>query len=272
MGVVQLLALTPQAQARLVPSPEPFARRIEYVGDSITCGYGDLGHGPVPVQPGTEDETVAYGALAAAQLDARRRSSPTRARGCTASTAGATNDQMPAALRADAGRRRDEHVGLRHAASGRRRHQPEHERLRQGRPRQRPSSAGVPGVPAAAPRPLSRAPYIVCAESPMLGGSSRHDGRAATSSRPCSRLRDGGDPACRRCRSRATTAGRSSASTTQLASDGLGCDYHPTPKTHRLMAAELVPALRAVLAGRSGPGAREKLAARRARFLAWRPR
>jgi lysophospholipase L1-like esterase len=70
VGVVRYLGLTAHAGA-LVPSPDPFARRIEYVGDSITCGYGDLGaDATCRFSPQTEDETRAYGALVAADLHA----------------------------------------------------------------------------------------------------------------------------------------------------------------------------------------------------------
>ena len=69
-GVLQLLGLAPEGGA-LIPSASPFARRIEYLGDSITCGYGDLGDGPAcHFTADTEDETVAYGGLAAAALAA----------------------------------------------------------------------------------------------------------------------------------------------------------------------------------------------------------
>jgi lysophospholipase L1-like esterase len=71
-GVIQLLAVTPTGGA-LVPSPEPYSRRIEFVGDSITCGYGNLGpnetcHGNAD----NSDETLAYGALTAARLNAQQ--------------------------------------------------------------------------------------------------------------------------------------------------------------------------------------------------------
>ena len=54
-----------------LPPPLPATRRLWIVGDSITCGYGNLGLGPhCPFDPATEDATLAYGALAARRLGA----------------------------------------------------------------------------------------------------------------------------------------------------------------------------------------------------------
>jgi lysophospholipase L1-like esterase len=95
VGVEQLLALTPQGGA-LVPSPDPFTRRIEYVGDSITCGYGDLGDGPnCHFSPETEDETVAYGSLGAAALDAQQTVTAYSGKGMYREYGGSTTNQMP---------------------------------------------------------------------------------------------------------------------------------------------------------------------------------
>lgn len=56
--------------ARLIPTQRP-TRLIEMIGDSITCGYGVTGDGPgCHFSHDTEAETHAYGALTAAQLGA----------------------------------------------------------------------------------------------------------------------------------------------------------------------------------------------------------
>lgn len=56
--------------ALLPPSPPP-ARRIEIVGDSITCGYGNEGAGPsCPFTAATENHYETYGAIAARALGA----------------------------------------------------------------------------------------------------------------------------------------------------------------------------------------------------------
>lgn len=56
--------------ALLIPTPRP-TRLIEMIGDSITCGYGITGVGPgCHFSHDTEAETHAWGALTAAQLGA----------------------------------------------------------------------------------------------------------------------------------------------------------------------------------------------------------
>jgi lysophospholipase L1-like esterase len=58
----------------LVPSPPPFTRKLEFVGDSITCGYGNEGAvATCAFSPNTENEYLAYGALTARALDAEHR-------------------------------------------------------------------------------------------------------------------------------------------------------------------------------------------------------
>ena len=71
VGVMQYLGITPR-DGSLLDSEEGVARRIEYVGDSITCGYGVRGpDATCPFSPETEDETLGYAALAAEALGAR---------------------------------------------------------------------------------------------------------------------------------------------------------------------------------------------------------
>lgn len=69
VGLVRFRGFTVDGGA-LVPSPFPFSRRIELIGDSITCGYGDEGREPCPFSPDTENETIAWGAIAARELGA----------------------------------------------------------------------------------------------------------------------------------------------------------------------------------------------------------
>jgi lysophospholipase L1-like esterase len=59
----------------LVPTAFPFTRKIEMIGDSITCGYGDLGASKdCGYAPETSNESVAWGALAAKELGAMHTS------------------------------------------------------------------------------------------------------------------------------------------------------------------------------------------------------
>ncbi len=51
-------------------APPPVQRRIEIVGDSITCGYGNEGVSPCSFSAETENHYLTYGALAARTLGA----------------------------------------------------------------------------------------------------------------------------------------------------------------------------------------------------------
>lgn len=67
VGETQLVKIN----ATLVGTPPPPSRRIEMVGDSITAGYGVLGADETcGFSPETEDEPLAWGALAAKELNA----------------------------------------------------------------------------------------------------------------------------------------------------------------------------------------------------------
>lgn len=93
-GIVQLLGLTPTGGA-LVATPEPWARRIEFVGDSITCGYGVLGGACTNPSVDEEDWTVTAGALVAAQLHAEPTTISYSGIGMYRDYSGSTTNQMP---------------------------------------------------------------------------------------------------------------------------------------------------------------------------------
>jgi len=52
-------------------APPPVSRRIEIVGDSITCGYGNEGVAPCNFSAETENHYLTYGAVAARTLGAQ---------------------------------------------------------------------------------------------------------------------------------------------------------------------------------------------------------
>lgn len=93
-GIVQLLGLTPTGGA-LVATPEPWARRIEFIGDSITCGYGVLGGTCSNPSVDQEDWTVTAGALVAAQLHAEPTTIAYSGIGMYRDYSGNTSNQMP---------------------------------------------------------------------------------------------------------------------------------------------------------------------------------
>ena len=55
----------------MLARPSPRLRRIEFIGDSITCGAGNTGPSAhCPLDQNTEDVTLSYAALTATELDA----------------------------------------------------------------------------------------------------------------------------------------------------------------------------------------------------------
>ncbi len=69
-GTTQFLGLQANEGARLLPVPVP-ARKLEVIGDSISCGYGNEAAGKNEhFRPATENSCLAYGAVAARALGA----------------------------------------------------------------------------------------------------------------------------------------------------------------------------------------------------------
>jgi lysophospholipase L1-like esterase len=71
VGQVQLLGFQLEKGRRLLPNPSKVTRRIEFVGDSITCGYGnEAAKETEHFAPNTENNYQAYGAMTARDLKA----------------------------------------------------------------------------------------------------------------------------------------------------------------------------------------------------------
>lgn len=66
-GVTTILGV--ELEGELLPPP-PVTRRIEIIGDSITCGYGNEGVSPCSFSAETENHYLTYGAVAARALGA----------------------------------------------------------------------------------------------------------------------------------------------------------------------------------------------------------
>ncbi|MCC6559280.1 MAG: hypothetical protein IT372_40675 [Polyangiaceae bacterium] len=70
-GDVAFLGFEPGGAAQLVPSPSPTSYKIEFIGDSITCGYGVEGPDEFCNFSGdTESAYITYAAIAARALHA----------------------------------------------------------------------------------------------------------------------------------------------------------------------------------------------------------
>jgi lysophospholipase L1-like esterase len=89
------LILDPNGGA-LLPPPPPTGRRLEIVGDSTTCGYGDEGKSAgCPFTPATENYDVAYGPVAARAVGAELITVAWSAKGMYRNFAGDMNETLP---------------------------------------------------------------------------------------------------------------------------------------------------------------------------------
>lgn len=92
VGIAQLLKIN----ATLTGTPPPPARRIEMIGDSITAGYGVLGaDASCTFSADTEDETLAWGALTAKELNAVHTAIAWSGIGLVQNYEGETTEEMP---------------------------------------------------------------------------------------------------------------------------------------------------------------------------------
>ncbi len=228
LGEVQFLGFDPDG-ALVSPGQTP-ARRIELVGDSITAGYGNEGLGTTCTgnMAAFENEFLAYGGVAARILNAEH---------VTLAWSGHTTEEMNDLY----GRTLPSHPDSRWDF-----HQWTPDAVvinlgtndfNHGDPGQgaftRPYRALVERV-----RGLYPNAQIVCALGPMLTDSYPPGAHALTRSRAyissvVRALRANGDARISFLEFPA-----------QDSANGLGCDYHPSLKTHRLMGEQLAAALR----------------------------
>ncbi|MEO7096247.1 MAG: SGNH/GDSL hydrolase family protein [Polyangiales bacterium] len=95
-GPVQFLGFTVAGGKPLVPSPAQYTRHIEFIGDSITCGYGIEGTSPTcPFTADTEDEYFSYAGITARNLSAEQITIAWSGIGVYRDYGGSTTDQMP---------------------------------------------------------------------------------------------------------------------------------------------------------------------------------
>ena len=80
----------------IVPTPAPFTRKIEIIGDSISCGYGNEGASEsCGFSADTENEYLAYGAITARALNAAHQVIAWSGRGMYRNYGGDMSDTMP---------------------------------------------------------------------------------------------------------------------------------------------------------------------------------
>ena len=221
--------------ARLLPPPPAPARRIEFVGDSVTAGFGILGRDETcPFSPDTEDFSLSFAALTAAALGAEPVAVAWSGRGVCRNYADEPGEHMPVL----------------------------YERTLPARPESRWDFARwVPDVVVVnlgtndfslGFSPGSRFPeayaglvrrihgaytraHIVCCVGPMLTDAALAEARAGAT----------------RVVEDARAAGLRRIDLLefppQSAANGFGCDGHPSARTHRLLAAQLIAAIRATM-------------------------
>ena len=215
----------------LVASPPPFARRIEFIGDSITAGYGNEGADKsCSFSYATENEHLTYAAIAARELLAEHHTiawsgiGMYRAYGETTST-----NQMPVlyerTLPSQAGSQWDFTQWI-----------PDVVVIDLGT---NDFSKGDPGAPYVAAyldfvvKLRGRYPqaHVFCAIGPMENSSAFKTAvQTIVSTRNTA-----GDPLVHFLEF-----------VNQDGSLGYGCDWHPSLATHRQMAGTLVPAIKTV--------------------------
>ena len=79
----------------MLESPVPHAHRIEFIGDSNTCGYGDEGTAPCSFSADTENVYLTYAAIAARNLDASAHFIAYSGKGVYQNSGGDTDHVMP---------------------------------------------------------------------------------------------------------------------------------------------------------------------------------
>jgi lysophospholipase L1-like esterase len=95
-GETTFLGLILDPAGALLPPPPPGNRRLEIIGDSTTCGYGDEGKSAgCPFTPATENYDVAYGAVAARALGAELITVAWSAKGMYRNFQGDMTDTLP---------------------------------------------------------------------------------------------------------------------------------------------------------------------------------
>jgi lysophospholipase L1-like esterase len=229
VGTTRFMGLEAPGGA-LVPSPAPFSLGVELIGDSITCGYGNEGKDQnCSFTPDTENEYMAYGAIAARALNAAHTGISWSGIGMYRSYDGSTDDQMP--VRFDLTLAEDLSSKWDFSWT------PDVVVISLGTNDFAPGDPGQPYVDAYigfTEKVRGHYPnaYILCAVGSVLGGDPRTKAIEYTQSVITAR-KAAGD----------MKIGFVDLGVQDLA-DGLGCDWHPNIVTNEKMAAKLVTGIK----------------------------
>jgi lysophospholipase L1-like esterase len=237
-GESQFLGFELGAGELLAPPPAP-ERRIEIIGDSISAGYGNEGADmSCPFSPDTENHYLTYGAIAARNVDAELVTVAWSGKGVVCNygdDATSCTDPMPLYYGRTLPNRAD-------SAWDFSRYQPQAVVINLGTndmsTTSDPSEQEFTGayidlltrVRTAYPEAL-----ILCTVGPLLNGADLTAARAYIAAAVQQRV-SAGDDAVQMFELAPTNA-----------SDGYGCDYHPSLRTHEIMAEVLTTTLQAEL-------------------------
>ncbi len=212
----------------MLAPPKAASRRIELIGDSISCGYGNEGAGPgCTFTPATENHYLSYGALAARELQAEITTVAWSGKGMYRDAAGDPSNTMPEMYT----RTLSTSTTLWTFGSW----TPDVVVINLGT---NDFARGDPGQPyldaylAFVQRLRMQYPpstQIICALGPMLSGSNLAAARAYIQTGVVDKLRKQGD-------NRISFL----EFPTQTGALGYGCLYHPSLQTHQQMADFLV--------------------------------
>jgi lysophospholipase L1-like esterase len=232
VGTVQLFGFSPAAGHAMLAPPIASTRRLEFIGDSITAGYGDEGNGPYcTFSPGQENEFLGYSALTARALGAEH---------VTVAWSGKTIDEMRDLWDRTLPKNRESHwdfIGW----------VPDAVVVNLGTNDFAQGTANRPAFVASYVKMLekvrSRYPHtqIVAALGPMLSDTYPPGAKALSSARAYT------SEAVDALRAKGDAKVSMVEFATQDPTDGYGCHFHPNLATHRKMASRLAPALAATL-------------------------
>ncbi len=229
VGTAQLQGFQLSKEGRILPPPAPSGRRIELVGDSISCGYGDEAASQTQhFTPATENAYLSYGAIAARAFDAQfadiawsgKLMWPHNTMNALYGYILPASKSMPwnfASWMPQA-------VIINLSTND----------FAQGIPSRRGWMRGYKAFIARVRKHYPKA-VILCASSPMLWGSRNIASRTWLHS-IVEQENAEGDHNVHYLRI-----------ATQSAADGYGADWHPSLKTHRIMAGVVIAALQKYL-------------------------
>jgi lysophospholipase L1-like esterase len=214
-------------------APAVPSHKVEVIGDSITCGYGDEGNGPnCSFSFDTENSYLAYGSVAARELDADLYTECWSGKGMYRNGDGSTDQTLPAlyplSIPTDTSTTWDfswkpdavvVDLGTNDFATG-----------DPGQPYVNAYESFVTNLRGHYPNA-----YIFVVIGPMLTGDSLTEAQTYLDQVVKAR-HDAGDPRIQQI-----------SVDPQDSANGLGCDYHPTVKTHSIMGKAFAAAMKGPL-------------------------